>query len=130
VIWWGRWDLDGNRVRGPGGNRIFRRLPNTITAAELKLLLTALSELFGEFLEQIFSAHEGVAHDARPDIASNDQLHGAIADQIAVGPALPGDLLHFDGGTGCRGEQSDGQQQSRTLKHCQFHAALARTCGG
>src|SRR5258708_2279866 len=84
-------DLHGNVVRGPGGDGIFRRFPNAMAAAELKLLLAGLAELVGEFFEQIWAADESVPHYARADVGGDDQLYRAIGDEVTVGPALPGD---------------------------------------
>ena len=49
----------------PGRDRVLRRFPNTMAAAQLKFLLTGLAHLVRELFEEILSAHERVSHDTR-----------------------------------------------------------------
>src|SRR5438552_9019453 len=90
--------VDGKVVQSIGDRRRGRRLrshPQTMSAAILPCGFSAPAHLPGKFVEQIAAADEGVAHDARSDVASDNQFHFAIGHAIAVRPSLIVCFLDF-----------------------------------
>src|SRR5215813_8516734 len=53
---------------------LFRRVPESVTAADHPFLLASFADLIVELLEDIRAAHVAVANDARSDIKRDDQL--------------------------------------------------------
>ncbi len=71
-------------ICGPSGNRILRRFPHAIAAAELELIFVTLSELFGKFLEHILPANKSKSNHSRSDVTSNNEVDFTVAHSVAV----------------------------------------------
>jgi hypothetical protein len=61
-----------------------------------EFLFAAFAKLLGEFFEQILTAYESIANDSGPHITRHNHFHFAVADPVAVLPALVLDVFHSD----------------------------------
>ena len=86
----------GAVIGGVTLHRVFGRDPQPVPAAGLPAGLTRLAQLAGELFEEVLAAHEAVMHDARADIARDDDFDFTVRDAIAVRPAFEIDFFDFD----------------------------------
>ena len=120
-------DLNRNIVGGPRCHRIFGRLPDAVPAAQLELGLALPAELLRELLEKVLAPHKPETNHSRAHIGGDHQLHLAVADAVAVGPAFVFHFFDFDGSVYRHG---NSQEKSQDFHHAVFTCGIRAAAGG
>ena len=92
-------DRDVHRpiVRRVGQHAVLGSKPDAMPAARLPCRLARFAQALVKFLEDVLTARKGISHDARADVARDDDFDLAVRDAITVRPALVTGLFNFHG---------------------------------